>query len=130
MRTYLLREARERAKLTQEQLAELAEVDQTTISRLETDPDPNPTMRTIKRLAKALKIAPSELRFSEPQPSGSVAEVDDRLGLHKTGEPPFERRTVANDRRKQPHGRRATNGLRTDRRNTTGRRASDTEGHR
>lgn len=80
MRTYLLREARERAKLTQEQLAHRSGVDQTTISRIETSSDANPTFRTIDRLAKALGIARSRLRFSEPQPDESVTTSVDRVG--------------------------------------------------
>lgn len=85
MRTYSLREARRRAKLTQEQLADQSKVDQTTISRLETEADPNPTRRTIERLARALGIAPSKLRFSEPDPDAeNVSAADDRRG-HKSG---------------------------------------------
>ena len=80
MKSYLLRDVRLRAKLTQEELADRSGVDQTTISRLETDADPNPTRRTIERLAKALGIAPSKLRFSESEPAGTVELTGDRRG--------------------------------------------------
>lgn len=85
MRTYLLREARDRAKLTQEQLADLADVDQTTISRLETDSDPNPTTRTVERLAKALGIRPVQLRFSEPEPDAIGTRASVRVGHSSHG---------------------------------------------
>lgn len=75
-----LREAREQAGLTQEELAGRAEMDQTTISRLETSSNANPTHRTIQRLAKALGIAPSKLQFTAPEPSEKVSKSSDRVG--------------------------------------------------
>lgn len=80
MKTLSLRDARVRAKLTQEKLAELSGVDQTTISRLETHENPNPTQRTVEKLVDALGIAPSKLRFTRPQPEPSVADASDRVG--------------------------------------------------
>jgi transcriptional regulator with XRE-family HTH domain len=55
-----LRAARERALLTQEELAARAEVQPLTISRIETD-KVEPRYRTIRKLAKALSVDPSEL---------------------------------------------------------------------
>lgn len=80
MRTYALRAARQKRGLTQEALAELAGVDQTTISRLEIGSYANPTLDTQERLAKALGLAPSELRFAAPKPLGSVSKTKDREG--------------------------------------------------
>ncbi len=55
-----LRAARERALLTQEELAARAEVQPLTISRIETD-KVEPRYSTIRKLAKALGRDPSEL---------------------------------------------------------------------
>ena len=55
-----LRQARERALLTQEELAARADVQPLTISRIETD-KVEPRFRTIRRLADALGIDPKEL---------------------------------------------------------------------
>jgi transcriptional regulator with XRE-family HTH domain len=55
-----LRAARERALLTQEELATRAEVQPLTISRIETD-KVEPRYSTIRKLAKALGLEPSEL---------------------------------------------------------------------
>ena len=56
-----LRELRLAAGMRQEDLAEKVGVDQATISYLETSDDPNPTWRTLKNLAKALKCRPEEI---------------------------------------------------------------------
>ena len=55
-----LRQARERALLTQEELAARADVQPLTISRIETD-KVEPRFRTIRRLADALGMDPKEL---------------------------------------------------------------------
>ena len=55
-----LKKERERALLTQQELAELADVGYPTISRIEND-HAEPHFRTIRKLAKALGIDPSEL---------------------------------------------------------------------
>jgi transcriptional regulator with XRE-family HTH domain len=55
-----LRAARERALLTQEELAARADVRPLTISRIETD-KVEPRYSTIRKLAKALGRDPSEL---------------------------------------------------------------------
>ena len=55
-----LRAARERALLTQEELAARAEVQPLTISRIETD-KVEPRYSTIRKVAKALSVDPSEL---------------------------------------------------------------------
>lgn len=80
MKFILLRDARLQKGLTQEQLADSSGVDQTTISRLETDADPNPTERTKERLAKALGIRPVQLRFSAPEPEAISTRASDRPG--------------------------------------------------
>lgn len=81
-----LREARQQRKrpMTQEQLADKSAVDQTYISLIEAGKR-NPSDDIKKRLAKALGIAPSRLRFPEPQPATTVDPVADREG-HTTVE--------------------------------------------
>lgn len=87
-----VREARERKTplMTQEQLADASGVDQTYISLIE-------RLRRVpsddikKRLAKALGIAPSRLRFAEPQPEEIVSAGSDRAG--QAVRPTRERRT-------------------------------------
>lgn len=63
-----LSEARRKAGLTQDQLADRAGVDQTTISSLETGRKSSPKFDTVLRLARVLNIAPEQLRF------GAVAQ--------------------------------------------------------
>lgn len=53
-----LRTLRKRRNLTQEQLAEHAQVDQVTISCLENSDDPNPHWKTAYRISRALKTRP------------------------------------------------------------------------
>ena len=55
-----LRAARERALLTQVELAARAEIQPLTISRIETD-KVEPRYNTIRKLAKALGVDPAEL---------------------------------------------------------------------
>ena len=83
-----LRAARERAGLTQDELAARSGVAQATISSLERGTRTNPTRDTQDRLAKALGIAPSDLRFSEPEPEAqSLAESPDRVGHSSASDP-------------------------------------------
>ena len=79
-----LREARRHAGLTQDQLAARSGIDQSTISDLETGRNTDPRLSTLTRLAEALGITPSELRFPEPEPEASVDPVDDSVG-HAVG---------------------------------------------
>ena len=55
-----LREVRTRRLLTQDELAEKAGVSQSTIANIERD-NAEPQFRTIRKLAKALDIEPTEL---------------------------------------------------------------------
>lgn len=65
--------------MTQEQLADKSGVDQTYISLIERDKRvPSDDVR--ERLAKALGIAPSRLRFSDPEPAPSVKRRRDKAG--------------------------------------------------
>lgn len=80
MSTQTLREARDAAGLTQDELAARSGVAQATISSLERGTRTNPTIDTVARLAEALGIAPSGLRFSEPQPEATVDPDDDSQG--------------------------------------------------
>lgn len=80
MRTWTLREARLRRRLTQKELAARSGVDQTTISRLEVEPHPNPRYGTLIRLARALRIAPSRLRFAAPEPVAPASESRSAAG--------------------------------------------------
>lgn len=77
-----VREARERKRppMTQEQLADKSGVDQTYISLIERLLRV-PSDDIKQRLAKALGIAPSKLRFSAPEPAGSLDRGNDR-GVH------------------------------------------------
>jgi len=56
-----LREWRRKRGMTQEQLADASGVDQATISTLEVSDEPNPTWRTVQRLAKALRCDGDDL---------------------------------------------------------------------
>jgi len=51
---------RERALMTQQELAERAGIGLTTLNRIEND-HAEPQFRTIRKLARALRVAPSEL---------------------------------------------------------------------
>lgn len=86
MQRLSLRRARTKAKLTQEQLAEKSGVDQSTISHIECGRRPNPSFDTAMRLAQALGIAPSRLRFSEPEPDEpKVNGRGDKAGQSPSG---------------------------------------------
>lgn len=56
-----LRTARRLKDITQAQLAEMAGVDQTTISDIERGRNKNPSWETVCRIAKALGVEPMEL---------------------------------------------------------------------
>jgi len=73
-----VREARERRRppMTQEQLAERSGFDQTYISLIERGLRTPKEPETRKRLAKALGIAPSKLRFSDPDAAIGTRDSD------------------------------------------------------
>jgi transcriptional regulator with XRE-family HTH domain len=79
MKEFTVRQARERAKLTQDELATASGLDQTTISDFETGRNTNPRLKTIRALAKALRIRPVQLRFSAPEPDAIGTRHDDRV---------------------------------------------------
>lgn len=86
-----VREAREqrRKPLTQEELAARSGVDQTYISLIERCLR-NPSDDIKRKLAKALGIAPSRLRFADPdRDEESVTAGDD-----KGGQPSHDRRSA------------------------------------
>jgi transcriptional regulator with XRE-family HTH domain len=56
-----LKSIRDKQKLTQEQLADLSGVDQSTISALETERMKSPSWQIVAKLAKALGVAPEKL---------------------------------------------------------------------
>lgn len=58
--------------MTQDDLEEKSGVDRTRISRLETDPDANPTFDTIQKLEAALGVKPGSLRFGPRRQGLSV----------------------------------------------------------
>jgi transcriptional regulator with XRE-family HTH domain len=58
-----------RARMTQVELASAADVARTTIVRLETDPEANPTFAIVDRLAQALGVPPTELEIPARVPS-------------------------------------------------------------
>lgn len=61
-----LRTLRRARRLTQKQLAELAGIEQATISKIESGTDYNYTRDTIQRLSAALDVEPAEL-FGLPE---------------------------------------------------------------
>lgn len=71
MKSLTLREARTKAGLTQDELAERSGVDQTTISSLECGRRANPSLNTVMRLAKALGVAMTRLVFDTSATSES-----------------------------------------------------------
>lgn len=78
-----LRRARERAGLTQEQLAHLARIEAASVSRYENGHFV-PRMRTLDRLAAALKVRAEELLAAESRRSGSAETLrSDQRGLLK-----------------------------------------------
>ncbi len=62
-----LKEARESRGYTQEELAQLADVDQGSISRMEAGLRPNPSNDTVKRLEEALKLRRGTLTFDHAE---------------------------------------------------------------
>ncbi len=56
-----LRALRKKHKLTQEQLAQLSEVDYKYIQRLEGKEPSSPSLNIIEKLSKAFKISPAKL---------------------------------------------------------------------
>lgn len=62
-----LKTARDRAKLSQSELAAASGVDQPTISRLETGKYKRPQFETVFKLAKALGIDPRQLQFGDQE---------------------------------------------------------------
>jgi transcriptional regulator with XRE-family HTH domain len=56
-----LRKIREQKGLTQEKLARLADVSNNTVIKIEAGKNQNPTLETLKRLAKALNISVDDL---------------------------------------------------------------------
>lgn len=81
---FTVKEARERKRppMTQVDLAGKCEVDQTYISLIERGLR-IPSDDIKQRLAKALGIAPSKLRFSAPQPDAIGTRPSDRVGPSK-----------------------------------------------
>ena len=70
-----LREARRRRRMTQDTLAAKSGVDQTHISSIEIGRR-HPSDEIKARLAKALGIAPSKLRFSDPDAAIGTRDSD------------------------------------------------------
>lgn len=75
MKRIYLRTARERAGLTQGQLADKSGVPQPTISKLETRGDISPEFVTVANLADALNRDPRALRFG-PDPKTQKAQEE------------------------------------------------------
>lgn len=66
-----LRQERERAVLSQAELAERAGVEVMTVSRIERGTVKRPYPETIRKLATALGVSPAWLRFGDqPRPTG------------------------------------------------------------
>jgi len=56
-----LRKLREAKKLSQERLARLADVANNTIVKIEAGKNKNPTLNTLKKIAKALEVSVDDL---------------------------------------------------------------------
>ena len=56
-----LRELREKKGLSQDRLAKLADVANNTIIKIEQGENKNPTLETLKKIAKALEVSIEEL---------------------------------------------------------------------
>ena len=63
MKPIQLKDARKKAKMTQEDLARAVKRRQNYISRLEVGKAADPSMITVLRIAKALSVDPMVLRF-------------------------------------------------------------------
>ena len=59
--TKTLRKLREAKGLSQEKLARLADVANNTLIKMETGENKNPTLETLKRVAKALEVSVEDL---------------------------------------------------------------------
>jgi transcriptional regulator with XRE-family HTH domain len=59
-----LKKLRKQKELTQERLAELANLDPKTIVDIEGEKRANPTLETLNKLARALKVKLEDLLFS------------------------------------------------------------------
>ena len=78
--------------LTQEELANLVQVDQTYISLIEAGKR-HPSDELRDRLATALGIAPSRLRFIAPRPAATV-----QTGKDKPGQPRKSSKSIGHER--------------------------------
>lgn len=56
-----LKRLRKLKEISQDRLSKLADVSANTIAKLETDPEPNPTLETLQAIAKALGVSVDEL---------------------------------------------------------------------
>ncbi|MBU1122715.1 MAG: helix-turn-helix domain-containing protein [Candidatus Omnitrophica bacterium] len=56
-----IKEIRQKNKLTQERLSEMADIDYKYLQKIEGKNSPNIKIETIEKIAKALKITPSKL---------------------------------------------------------------------
>lgn len=65
MKAITLKDARERAGFTQDQLADAADVPQSVISRLENGKSEHPAFSTVVNLAKALSLPVEALLFGQ-----------------------------------------------------------------
>lgn len=73
MKTFTLRAARHRARVTQEALATKSGVHQTTISAIECGRMKRPSFDTVLKLAAALEVDPMRLRFPVQPEAGAAA---------------------------------------------------------
>ena len=56
-----IRSLREKCGLSQDRLAKLADVANNTIIKIEQGENPNPTLETLKKIAKALRVSIDDL---------------------------------------------------------------------
>jgi transcriptional regulator with XRE-family HTH domain len=72
MKRIWLRDARQRAKLTQAELAERIGKPQSYISKLENGQAAEPTFSDVIAISRALDVQPERLKFGQPE-SGAAA---------------------------------------------------------
>lgn len=56
-----IKKIRQKRGISQDRLSKLADVSTNTIAKLETDPEPNPTLETLQAIAKALDVSVDNL---------------------------------------------------------------------
>lgn len=56
-----IKKLREKMGISQDRLSKLADISSNTVAKLELDESPNPTIETLQKIAKALKVKVDDL---------------------------------------------------------------------